>query len=224
MINYLFARPGESLYPSLSGFYDYIVAANGVFIRAARPHLSVLIPVMWFDLELRGLARLDALDVRARVDHRVPRELVEIILSVSIAAGEQEKLFYLKPMDIAPYWKLILPEQEASAYDVHPTREGAADGVLIEVHSHHHMAPCPSGRDDRDEAYGVRLYAILGRLPERPTLAVRVGCWGYFYDVPAADIFDLPDDMHDALDDEPPDEIEEEKEADRGQEEADPEV
>ncbi len=218
MINYLFAREGEMLYPSLSGFYDYIVAANGVFIRAGRLHLQVLVPIMWFDLDLRGLARLDALDVKAEVDHRVPRELVEIMLSASIAAGDQERLFYLNPVDVAPYWKIILPEQEASTYDVHPVQEGAADGVLIEVHSHHHMAPCPSGRDNQDEAFGVRLYAILGRLPERPTIAVRVGAWGYFYDVPAAEIFDLPDDVHDALDDEPEEETEDphghEKEAD----------
>ncbi len=221
MINYLFARAGEALPPSSSGFYDYLVAGNGVFVRAARPHLAVLIPIMWFDLELRGLAQLDERAVQVEVDHRVPRELVEMILSVSLAAGDQERLFYLQPLDVAPYWKLIYPEQEATTYDVHPVQEGAADGALIEVHSHHHMAPVPSGRDDHDEAFGVRLYAILGRLPERPTLAVRVGAWGYFYDVPAGGIFDLPDDVHDALDDE----VAEEKEAPGGcDQETDPEV
>ncbi len=64
-------------------------------------------------------------------------------------------------------------------------------GALIEVHSHHGMPAFWSGTDDADEQ-GFRLYAVLGDIFRRPTLRVRVGIYGQFYELPAGTIFGLP--------------------------------
>ena len=68
--------------------------------------------------------------------------------------------------------------------------------VVIEIHSHHAMPARFSGTDDADET-GFRVYGVIGRLPEQPEIRLRVGVYGYFWEVPASWALELPDGLRD---------------------------
>jgi PRTRC genetic system protein A len=92
-------------------------------------------------------------------------------------------------------WRLAIPEQERSATSCKPIGAAVAPGgsyekAVIEVHSHHSMSAFFSSTDDKDEQ-GFRIYGVLGTIFDRPTLRLRIGVYGQFWEVPAEDFFEL---------------------------------
>lgn len=178
-------------------FIEYVLAGNGLFARAVRREMEVCVPVA--RAAVGGLPPLQpALTLRGP---KVPAQLVlEILARSRVAApagGEaDEQIFFLHLVDRA--WQLHVPPQEASAYAVQTTL--AADDLVysqavLEVHSHHNMDAFFSSIDDREEAGKVRLFAVLGRVNDRPRLVARVGVWAYFMPVPVAHLFELPEEL-----------------------------
>ena len=168
-------------------------------VRAERPGLSALIPSSAFYEPVRGLAKIfPDMEIAAPVD----AWFLEMMLEQSRKNAPNELLFWLKP-DARPQfkpWALIIPNQEckpASCKPVDPYNVNAQQ-ALIEVHSHVGMGSFFSEMDDRDEA-GFRVYAVLGQIFKRPTIAVRVGIYGHFWNIPAAWVFELPAGIEDAM-------------------------
>jgi hypothetical protein len=135
---------------------------------------------------------------------RVPAALVARMFEKSVAvctdAGKSvEALFHL--WWDGERWRVEFPEQIADEWNVRPVHSGEGTSTaraLIELHSHHHMAAFFSAEDDADEENGFRLYAVIGDIFSRPAIRVRVGLHGYFCEVEAAEIFELPEGVRDA--------------------------
>jgi PRTRC genetic system protein A len=196
LIGHVFAEQGE---PAPVGqLYDFIMAANGVFVRAARAEFEVCNLIG--RCEVRGLSRLDE-----RFDFnlpRVPEDLVAAMLEEAAEEGRRglEVLFHL--LFEAGEWALWTPTQEQSHARCKATEDG--DGsthqrAVIEVHSHHSMPARFSGTDDADET-GFRLYAVVGNLFERPEITLRVGVYGYMKEMPARRVFEMPAGLRDCGD------------------------
>jgi PRTRC genetic system protein A len=192
-VTHIFAT--DPLPPIPPGLYQYVIGANGVFVRARRPGLEALLPVATARDEVRGLPNVLPF---VRLDHPVPAYMLEHMFLRAWREGNKEILFYLRS---DPTWKLYLPKQAQSAGSVYPLNPfaGGAD-TLLEVHSHHHMDAYFSATDNRDERAGFRLFAVLGNLDKpRPRIRVRVGIYGHFWEIPASWVFDLPPYATDAL-------------------------
>jgi PRTRC genetic system protein A len=192
----------ESAGGSVGSLYSYLLAGNGVFLRASRPEMIVQLPIA--DCEIRGLNSLEPTVIFNLP--RVPARYLEIILAHSVIACARERknveaLFHLIWLEGADRWRLDEPEQIADGASVRPTDDSEGSSyqlALIEVHSHHNMDAFFSGTDDADEQ-GFRIYGVIGNIFTEPKLRVRVGCYGYFYEVPAETIFEMPVGIADAL-------------------------
>lgn len=171
--------------------YQYVLAGNGVFIRAERPGLFACI---WHAAaQINGLP---AIEPAVILPARVPYEFLLTMLDFSRQARPNEILFYLLRDDsLAAFdaWRLIVPHQAGSTNSVRPVDPFNlySQSALIECHSHHDMGAFFSSTDDKDET-GFRIYAVLGEISTRPVIAVRVGIYGNFYPIPADWIFELP--------------------------------
>lgn len=190
-------------------FCEYWTANNGVFVRAQRPGLAALLPIVSFPIPIEGLFPL-----RPRVElmyPRVSRSVVEELLQESWAARDeltqswQEILFYLRWGNGA--WQWTKPEQSQQQVRVTPLLPYEADlpAPLLDIHSHHTMDAFFSQTDTADD-YGFRLNAVWGRLDTWPTIRVRVGIYGHFYPVRASSVFDLPPLIRDGFWDTKPEE------------------
>jgi hypothetical protein len=179
--------------------FEYVLAANGLFIRAEREGLKACIPVQgWFSNKSK-LSGLHPVDPYVELEYpRLGQDVLAKILECSRAAAEDkdnplEALFYLKYRE-QNGWELIIPEQKATRISVGPLNSSAYAETLIEVHSHHHMQPIFSSMDNADEM-GFRLYGVIGEIFDNPTFHLRIGVWGHFWSIPAHWIFDLPEEI-----------------------------
>jgi len=201
LVNYIVARQ-MPLPPLQAQMYEYVMAANGVFVRGRREGLDALIPVLapGGTETIRGLATVEPF-----VQLHYPRVsgvtvyqmLLEAWLAGSFTPVPLEILFHL--VWEQTHWKLVTPQQIQTAMSVRPDEDAPSyRNALIEVHSHHGMGTHFSGTDNAEES-GFRLYVILGRIFSQPTLRVRVGIYGRRWEIPARWIFNLPLGIADAF-------------------------
>jgi len=131
-------------------FYNYILAAGGVYLRAKNAHLAATVCIA--PCEIRGLAPLKE-DIQL-LHGRIPLYLLNLALSVLIAKPDIEQ--YLAITWEGDY-KLKTPAQQATAASV--TYETLPDTIL-EIHSHTNGVPAHfSPIDDHDEQ-GFCIYAV----------------------------------------------------------------
>jgi len=194
MINYVLAH-ATPLPPIEAGkLIEYVIAGNGVFVRARRDEMEAMIPVSRG--EIRGLQQVQPY-VRLAAG-KVPLALSCATLNEFQKDMPLESLVWIGLE--AGRWKVVKPRQIQSEAAVRPENpydpQGAA--AFLDVHSHNHMEPFFSTDDDRDEN-GFRLYAVFGLLDSAPCAAVRVGIYGYFWHLDAGSVFELPEELQDAV-------------------------
>ena len=195
------ARDRIPLPPIEASLYEYVMAGNGIFIRGARREFQAQFCIV--PCTIRGLDELEpSLSINAP---RVPREISEEMLrrarSARDARGQPCEIVFHLELDETMVWQCHVPTQSqaptrARPMDDSPTSTYAR--ACIEVHSHVDMHASFSSLDDQDEQ-GFRVYGVLGCISTTPVIRVRVGMYGYRYDIPANWVFDLPPEIGDAV-------------------------
>lgn len=215
-IEHHFARRGAQLPPvSESLWLDYVCGAGGVYARGWRPGLEVCIPVA--RARVRGLKGVEPY---VHWDFpKLPARFLERMLSVSRSRCKREPLealFHLSfherlqawdfdegasTLDFHQGWHLEYPKQEAARDHVRPLCQGEGSSesrAIIEVHSHVDGEAVFSEVDDADEGgLSFRVYAVLGRIYDRPEVRCRVGLFGHFMQWRAEEFFELPQGVTD---------------------------
>ena len=161
-------------------FYDYILAEDGLFLRAKNAHLAATVCIA--SAEVRGLAPLEE-DIQL-LHGKIPMYFLNLALSVLCIKPDIEQYLALTWQG---NYSLSVPSQSQTAASV--TYETLPDTVL-DIHSHVDSVPAHfSGIDDRDEQ-GFCLYAVAGGLRNLfPTVELRLGVFGYFMPLKKEDIF-----------------------------------
>ena len=160
-------------------FYNYILAANGLFIEAENPVLSARIPVD--NCVVRGLSPLST--KIALTYGSIPQRFFDLALDSFLA--EPDKEHYVAVIADRGY-HFYVPVQDRSGGNV-VYETGAS--VILDMHSHGHMGAFFSSQDDLDEQ-GLKLYAVVGKLNAKPIVKLRIGVYGYFYPLLWKDVFD----------------------------------
>jgi PRTRC genetic system protein A len=175
-----------------TSLYEFVLAGNGVFVRARRCGLEAMIPISL--CEIRGLQPVEPY-IRLEAG-KVPLICTQAILAEFQSDLPNESLVWVRVED--KKWKVIKPEQIADENSVHPVDQFDPAGIaaLVDVHSHDTMEPFFSTKDDKDET-GFRIFAVFGLLDTQPCVMARVGIYGYCWVLAAGDVFVLPDGVKD---------------------------
>ena len=175
-----------------ANLYEFVIAANGVFVRARRSGLEAMIPIS--TCEIRGLQPVEPY-VRLEAG-KIPLVCAQAILAKFQSDLPNESLVWVRLED--KKWKVIKPGQIANEYSVHPVDpfDPAGAAALVDVHSHDTMEPFFSTEDDKDET-GFRVFAVFGLLDTEPSVMARLGIYGYYWNLFAGDVFVLPDGVKD---------------------------
>lgn len=160
--------------------YQYVVAANGLFIRAEDSRIEAC--VMIAPARLHGLAEIEPY-ARLKVEH-VPGVWLWSILRSAITHMPNEAMYQFSRSGQA--WRCLMPAQSRTPTAVMFNEDGQS---VIDLHSHNSMPAFFSATDDGDEG-GLRFYAVIGRLDAQPEIRVRAGVYGHHWDVPAEMVFD----------------------------------
>ena len=162
-------------------FYDYILASNGVFVRAENSLIKATVAVS--EATIRGLQPLqNSVELR---HGRIPQYIYDLALSALMVNPYREQL-------VAVVWdgsyRLKLPTQENGECWI---KYQTLPDTVLEFHSHGLMSAVVSMTDNRDEQ-GLGLYAVAGRLDRLiPEVNMRVGVYGYFAPLKFSEVFDV---------------------------------
>jgi PRTRC genetic system protein A len=161
-------------------FYDYIMTAGGVYLRAHNQFLAVTVSIA--PCEIRGLAPMK--EEIQLLHGKIPLSLLTEAITVLITKPDIEQ--YLAIIWERAY-SLKIPSQQGTGASV--TYETLPDTVL-EFHSHTGGVPAHfSPIDDQDEQ-GFCLYAVVGDLRNLfPILELRLGIYGYFLPLSQSEVF-----------------------------------
>jgi PRTRC genetic system protein A len=173
--------------------YAYIMAGNGIFLYGKRNDLEVLIPIS--RATITGLPPLEPLVNMPRV----PEVLIQLILQASRENLPNEILFWFNFDHDRQIWDMDAPLQFCRPTSVFPMDKADPLGIkaLIDLHSHALLDPFFSRTDNKDEQ-GFRIFAVIGRVNDKPLILVRVGVYGNYWNIPADMVFELPEEIRDA--------------------------
>lgn len=193
LVQHLIVQDDGTLPPILNCLYAYIMAGNGVFLYAKRDDLEVLIPI-----SRATIAGLPSLEPFVKMP-RVPVVLMNHVLQASKENLPNEMLFWFNFDHHRQVWNLDAPLQICRPATVFPMDKSDPLGIqaLIDLHSHALMDPFFSRTDNKDEQ-GFRIFAVIGKLNDKPEIRMRVGVYGNYWNIPASMIFDLPEEIRDA--------------------------
>jgi PRTRC genetic system protein A len=194
LITYYVHR-SDSLPPNNAHLYQYILAGNGLFLRAGTPWWEVMMPLLRYPV--RGL--LPVQPAFRLLIGRLPESLLAAAYQSALTAREKngvfrEALYSFHVQD--KQVRLMRPRQVATPMSV--TSAGLDDPtILIELHSHGNIPAFWSSTDDHDEQ-GIRLYGVMGQLDSMPEIKFRVGVCGHWKPLFVHQLFTGTTDFRDA--------------------------
>lgn len=175
-----------ALPPSDAHFYQYVIAQNGVFVRAENDFVSACIPVTRLKeaaAPIRGLQPASSW-VRLKVS-QIPLTLLETVIAnaqVSTENGSLDETLSYVVWSNGRY-RLIKPaDQQATPNSVISEMVEPAETVVMDLHSHGAAPPYFSPIDDRDETR-LRFYGIIGNLRATPQWRFRLGIYGHWLEM-----------------------------------------
>lgn len=180
--------------PSDAHFYQYVIAQNGVFIRAENAFVSACLPVMRLKDALAPIRGLQPLTqwVQLKIP-QIPLTLLETVIADAQVSAEDgrldETLSYVvwrngRDGELASSrYHLIKPaDQRATPNSVLSEMVETAETVVLDIHSHGAAPPYFSPTDDRDETR-LRFYGVIGNLRGTPQWRFRLGIYGHWLEM-----------------------------------------
>jgi len=162
-------------------FYDYIIAENGLFIRAQNPLIKATACIS--PVEIRGLRPLE--EEIELVHGKIPGRLYDLSLAILMANSELEQYLAITWEN---EYRLMNPTQERSEASVTYNKLPSS---IMDIHSHGYLNAFFSSTDDGDEQ-GLRFYMVVGKLNTLlPEVELRLGAYGYFIPLGIEKAFDV---------------------------------
>lgn len=173
--------------PINAALFEYLLAGNGLFVRAKRREFSVSLP-----LTIQRISGLPSAAVG--IEWRkppIPESLWQEILSHAqqrhTSSNFKEEIYLI-------YWDKVLGSwQWRASGREHSWASTVADDSLpeyadccIELHTHPPGALHFSRADDRDELGKFRIFAILIDIHDKPKIRFRCGVYDHLVPIPAA--------------------------------------
>ena len=157
IVGYLFNKK-DGLEGERGLAYDYILASNGLFVRAekvgSRRQPLLRATVLMADAEVRGLAPLSpSLEL---CQGKVPGALWYSALRMAQLRWPQE--LYLAVRWDGGEYRLEVPEQDATPGSIRYT---AVQDTVVDMHSHASMGAHFSATDNADDQ-GLRVSVVVG--------------------------------------------------------------
>lgn len=171
----------QALPPIKAAGYEYVLAGNGLFVRAADSRMAAMVKV--------APARLHGLEAAIPYFHlklpKVPAGALPALMTHARGQLPDEAMYQFYWDD--KFWRCRAPRSVAGASLIQFEDDGQA---VVDLHSHGTIGAFFSSTDNADEA-GLRFYAVVGALlTARPEIALRVGVYGHHWIIPAASVFE----------------------------------
>ena len=179
--------------PINAALFEYLLAGNGLFVRASRREFAVSMPLT--------VQRISGLPNGAiGIVWRKPPINASLWVEILLHAQQGHTSSYFKEEIYLIYWDKVLGSWQWSASGREQTwASTVADDTLpeyadccIELHTHPPGALHFSRADDRDESGKFRIFAILIDVHDKPKIRFRCGVYDHLVPIPATWVGRMP--------------------------------
>ncbi|MFH1031083.1 MAG: Mov34/MPN/PAD-1 family protein [Chloroflexota bacterium] len=163
-------------------FYDYVLGANGLFIKARNPLLEARICIA--PAEIRGLEPVE--EYVYLVHGKIPFKAYTMASEDFFNHPTTERyacVYWAETM-----YAIYFPIQEST--EGHVTYDAIGGNTILEAHSHGQMPAFFSTQDTTDEK-GFKLSLILGKVDTKIEYKLRLGTYGYYKKMQFGEVFDV---------------------------------
>jgi len=184
--------------PIEAALFEYLLAGNGLFVRARRKEFSVCLPL--------SVQRISGLP-NALLGVSWAKQGIHASLWADILRHAQQKhpsssfkedvyLIYWDKAFSAWRWRASGRESNWASTIADDTLPEYAD-CCIELHTHPPGALNFSRADDRDELGKFRIFAILIDVHDKPKIRFRCGVYDHLVPIPASWVGEIPEGIID---------------------------
>jgi PRTRC genetic system protein A len=179
--------------------YEYLLAGNGLFIRAKRKEFSVCLSLN--RTSVKGLPDVNSEFIwhKERIPSRIWQEILANARADSDSSEFKEDVYvvYWQEKQATWCWKNIGKKRNYASTIADDELEEYKDACL-EIHTHPPNATHFSQMDDRDEQGKFRIFGILIDVHNpNPKIRFRCGIYDYFVNISADDIGEMPSELFD---------------------------
>jgi hypothetical protein len=183
----------ERFEPVEAILYEYLLAGNGVLLRAQREELTVSVPLMFREIKGLPTAFVGIRWHKPKVPNRI---WDEICLHARISNSKESfrEELYLIYWDSERYaWRWSTSSRDRTyASTIADDSRPEYSEACIEVHTHPDGAYQFSSADDRDESGKFRVFGIIADVHEKPKIRFRCGIYDHLIQIPFSWIGHLP--------------------------------
>lgn len=181
-----------------AALYEYLLAGNGLFVRARRREFAVSLPLS--SKKIQGLpnAATGIFWEKPRIEPSLWRDILNHARQTHTSVSFKEEVYLI-------HWDQVLDSwQWRAAGREHSMASTIADDTLpeytdccIELHTHPPGALHFSRADDRDEIGKFRIFAILIDVHDKPKIRFRCGVYDHLVPIPSSLVGEIPDGIID---------------------------
>ena len=167
-------------------FYQYVIAQNGVFVRAENGFVDACIKIASLRGPTTAIRGLQPLTGWVRL--KLPKLSMTLLTTAladaqaSVRANQLEETLSYVVWRNGRYYLIRPNDQQASPTSVVSMTVELEEIVVMDIHSHGAAPPYFSPTDNRDETR-LRFYAVLGNVNTSPRWMFRLGIYGYWLEL-----------------------------------------
>lgn len=179
--------------------FEYLMAADGLFVRAKRREFSVCLPLC--RVSVKGLPIIESKIIwhKPRIPSRIWREILSDARFRNDFTNFKEDVFvvFWNEKSGEWRWKRISRERQRASTIADDSVEEYGE-ACIELHTHPAGAIHFSRADDEDESGKFRIFGILTDIHNNlPKIRFRCGVYDHFIQIPADFVSEMPPEFVD---------------------------
>lgn len=184
--------------PIDAALFEYLLAGNGLFVRAKRTEFAVSLPLRRQKVVGLPNTRIGISWTRPPIAASLWQEVLSHAQNENPSSGFKEEVYliYWDKVRGAWQWRASGRKNTWASTVADDTLPEYAD-CCIELHTHPPGALNFSRADDRDELGKFRIFAILIDVHDKPKVRFRCGVYEHLVPIPAAFVGAMPEGIID---------------------------
>jgi len=183
----------ERFEPVEAILYEYLLAGNGVILRAQRKEFAVSVPLVFREIKGLPTGFVGIRWLKPKVPSRVWDEICKHAQLSNSKENFREELYLI-------YWDSEIREWQWStssrdrtyASTIADDRRPEYSEACIEIHTHPDGAYQFSTADDRDESGKFRIFGLIADVHDKPKFRFRCGIYDHLVPIPFSWVGQLP--------------------------------
>lgn len=175
----------ERFEPVEAILYDYLLAGNGVILKARREEFTVSVPLVFREIKGLPIVFVGIEWHKPKVPSRIWDEICLHARASNSKEGFREEIYLIYWNNERDSWQWSTSSRDRTyASTIADDSLPEYSEACIEIHTHPDGAYQFSTADDRDESGKFRIFGIIADVHDKPKIRFRCGIYDHLIPIP----------------------------------------